>query len=85
MKATLFTGKIVMVFDPRLWDANGGDSKTDTFFREAEVLKIYPENVYGWTMRMPRTLVDVRFLHDDRISRGHFGDGIEECPMAVSR
>ena len=37
----LYEGRVVMVFDNILWDQNGGDSKTDDFFREAKVLRDY--------------------------------------------
>lgn len=30
-------GDPVMVFDTRLWDKNGGDSKDDSFFRSATI------------------------------------------------
>lgn len=89
MRATVFVGKIVMVFDPRLWEKNGGDSKTDSFMREATILKVYEESpgqyttYEGPTTPRTRTLVDVKFHHDGRISKGHFARGVEECPMAV--
>lgn len=85
MRAVVFTGKIVMVFDPRLWEENGGDSKTDSFFREATILKIYEENLSPsrLTWQHPQVLADIKFCHDGRISKGHFTDGMEECPLAV--
>lgn len=59
-------GYVVMVFDNLLWTQNGGDSETDNFFREASVLRIYPP------------LADVQFLHDGRLSKGHFISGIRD-------
>lgn len=61
-------GYVVMVFDNLLWERNGGDSRTDDFFREASVLHVYPE----------LGLANVRFLHDGRISNGHFISGIKD-------
>lgn len=78
----VYAGKEVMVFDSRLWRANGGDSKTgDDFFRKATILKVYSEeeldNPHGipkkkWQIRVPMTMIDVRFEHDGYISKAHF-------------
>ena len=67
----VWEGKVVMVFDTRLWEKNGGDSKKDTFFRKATILKCYSKE--------PRIdLVDVEFHHDGRISTGHFQSCLQE-------
>jgi len=67
MKAhPLYVGKRVSVFDPKLWDKNGGDSKKDSFRRPAIVLEIWGDTA------------TVKFEHDGRISKGHFISGFEE-------
>lgn len=72
-------GQKVMVFDSRLWQQNGGDSETDTFFREAKVLKTY---AICRTVNPPKYehLADVQFDHDGRISKGHFVNVMQVCP-----
>lgn len=53
-----------IVFDPKLWGGRDvGDNSQ--FWKEAEILHIYRTR-YG------EEVADVRFLHDGRISRGHF-------------
>lgn len=72
----IFPGKYVMVFDPRLWQDNGGDSKKDNFFRRARIIKLYRHHKYN-----PDStgFADVKFDHDGRISEGHFTSAMEEC------
>ena len=62
----------VIVFDPKLW---GGRDQGDNsqFWKPATLLRQYKDE-YG------RTLIDVRFAHDGRESRGHFLDGIKTHP-----
>jgi hypothetical protein len=77
----LYQGKSVMVFDSNLWQKNGGDSDTDTFMRKATVLNIYTQfdrTISLVEQKYSPVLVDVRFEHDGRISKGHFANGIEE-------
>lgn len=84
----IYPGKTVMVFDWTLWQKNGGDSKTDSFFRKALVLKVYPDHqsdaeltekkVYDHPYH-PRLLAIVRFEHDGRESGGHFVTAMKEC------
>lgn len=62
----VYRGKFVLAFDGDLWTKNGGDHKTDTFYRKAKVLKIYKER--------GRVLADIEFEHSKRISPGHFVD-----------
>lgn len=64
----LYVGKQVMVFDARLWDKNGGDHKTDTFYRKATIVAL-------WAY-----LADVKFEHDGRISESHYIRGMQEVP-----
>lgn len=72
MKANpIYVGKVVMVFDSFAWRKNGGDSKTDTFMREAKILSIQDDD--------GEITVDVLFTHNGRISAGHFADFLEEC------
>jgi hypothetical protein len=66
---SLYVGKKISVFDSKLWDKNGGDSKTDDFYREATIIKITGDS---------QVLLDVKFSHDGRISHGHFAQYIKE-------
>jgi hypothetical protein len=72
----LYSGKIVKVFDSELWRKNGGDSKTDDFYREAEIVKTHDGVVDYWPPAPPT--VTVKFLHSGRVSAGHFVSGIKE-------
>lgn len=57
----------LLVFDPRLW--NGRDQGDNSqFWKPATVLR-------RWRDDGGRDLIDVRFDHDGRESRGHFLDG----------
>lgn len=61
--------KTALVFDPILWGGRDvGDNSQ--FYKEAEILREYTDD-------RGRELVDVRFLHDDRVSYGHFADGLK--------
>lgn len=66
----LTPGTNVMVFDNRLWEKNGGDSKTDSFMREATILRVY--------LKDGDVLLDVTFNHNGRVSEGHFARGVAE-------
>jgi hypothetical protein len=72
-----YKGLLIMVFDPVLWDRNGGDSKTDSFMRKAEVQKVY--------MSEGALFVDVVFEHDGRLSKGHYANMTEEIHAIPSR
>lgn len=55
---------MIKVFDPTLWQGKDvGDNSQ--FWKHAEVIRVYCD-------REGRLLADVRFLHDNRISKGHF-------------
>ncbi len=66
-----YPGLQLMVFDPKLWDANGGDSETDSFMRKAKIVKVHM-NMNG------ELLIDVIFEHDGRTSKSHFANMTEE-------
>lgn len=77
----LYNGKAVMVYDHQLWLKNGGDSKTDTFMRKATIVNMYTEfdnTKHLAEQKYSPVLVDVKFEHDGRISKGHFANGIKE-------
>ena len=86
---SFYTGKEIMAFDGNAWRANGGDSKTDDFYRKATIVKIYSEDdvpdtfPYSLSKRqwnVPETLLDVRFEHDGSISKGRFARDTKELP-----
>jgi hypothetical protein len=66
----------MLVFDAVLWGGKDtGDNRQ--FMKEAEILDRYLQREgYG-------ELATVRFLHDGRVSRGHFVDCME--PVVTSR
>lgn len=68
----LYVGKEVMVFDDKLF-GKSGDSKSDSFYRKAVILKIDPR-----VWKNKSQLADVKFLHDNRVSKGHFSDMFKE-------
>jgi hypothetical protein len=70
----LLQANTVMVFDPQLWEQNGGDSKNDNFYREAYIINAN----HGSGKEI---IVDVYFLHDNRVSRGHFITHIYPTPV----
>jgi hypothetical protein len=77
----LYNGKVVMVFDTQLWQKNRGDSDSDTFMRKATIMNIYAQfdrTIPLVEQKYSPVLVDVRFEHDGRISKGHFANGIQE-------
>lgn len=56
---------MILVFDSKLW--NGKDvGDNSQFWKPAKVVKVYRKD--------GRLLGDVKFLHRDRISKGHFLD-----------
>lgn len=63
-------GIIMRVFDSKLWNwKDVGDNSQ--FWKDAEIISVY-------TTEDGKLLADVRFLHDDRISTGHFVAGMKE-------
>lgn len=66
----LYVSKSVLVFDSHLWAQNGGDSKTDDFYREAKIISLFSNN----------NSADVLFKHSGRFSEGHFTDSFKELP-----
>ena len=55
----------IRVFDNLAWSRQGDVGNNDCFYREAEVLQ-------ARVSRDHEVLLDVRFLHNGRVSRGHF-------------
>lgn len=63
-------GTIMNVFDSKLW--NGRDvGDNSQFWKDAEIISVY-------TTQNGEALADIRFLHDDRISCGHFVNAMQE-------
>lgn len=60
-----------IVFDNKLWGYRDV-GKNEHCRKRATILRRYID-------RFGRKLVDVRFHHDGRVSRGHFEDGINEA------
>lgn len=67
-------GDVVFVFDTRLY-RNDKKTPPSHTIRRAVVLRRYGKRSehFGWT---DGDLIDVRFDHDGRESRGHFTDAI---------
>lgn len=76
-----YTGQEVMVFDSNAWREKGGDTRSDDFYRKATILKFYPDYTIGLephTLKDTIYLIDVRFEHDGRISKGHWANEARE-------
>lgn len=63
-----------LVFDPLLWN-NKDQGDNSQFWKEAEILERYQKG--------GDRLVNVRFLHDGRLSYGHFEAGIR--PLSAKK
>jgi len=66
-------GDFALVFDAMKWRGDIGDN--NLFWKKAKILKIY---WYNAKMGTSDWVVDVEF-EDDRISYGHFFNGIKIC------
>jgi hypothetical protein len=75
----LHVGETILAFDDIAWQKNGGDSKTDDFYRPAIIGKVY--------IKMPRSgpmpistpvLVDVEFVKSGRVSKGIMATSLKE-------
>lgn len=65
MVSNYMEGEWLVVFDDRAWTRNGGDKGDNScFWKAAKVINCYWEDSVQ--------IIDVRFIDDKKISRGHY-------------